>query len=65
MTAAARTQRTVALRKIVRDHGLSHADLARLIGCSEAHARGLTCGAWVPSARVVRLLELEVRERGK
>lgn len=55
--------RTMALRQLVRQHHLSHAELAEILGCAESNARALTCGTWPPSKRLLRLLELELAKR--
>ena len=55
-----RHSRTVKLSDLVAQYALTHARLAFLLDISEANARALTCGARVPSKRMLRLLELEL-----
>ena len=55
-----RHSRTARLSEIVERYSLTHSRLAFLLDISEANARALTCGARVPSKRMLRLLELEL-----
>lgn len=58
-----RTARTQYLLQLVRDHGLTNAELASLLQIDPANARSMRSGCWVPSWHMLRLLELELSRR--
>lgn len=57
--------RSSRFRALVREHALTHAQIAEILRIQKSNARAMTCGARIPSDRMLRLFELELRVRGE